>query len=225
MDMRRTQWVERKVGIARRLNGGECGADYAEGVMVLCAAISAVAAELWPGTQKDRARFVEVLIQYSLPCLDVTRLSLPLLVGGLEQSQSKSDRATLEDKFLRFDRSRIVTGEEVDHSEAEVLSLCPSLSAKFLRQFSYANLLYEEVRSGYVHQYSTGERADSWPMTSQSDTSISYCNWVNDPHRHIHFHFEWVARVAIDVAKAIDLASPSVPCPDPNAWWIHGTAP
>lgn len=224
MDTRRTEWVERKVGIARRLDGGKCGAGYAEAVMVLCAAISALAAEPWPGKNKDRARFVEILVQYSPHGLDVTRLSLPLLVGGLAQSQSKNEAVVLEDKFLRFDRSRIVTGEEVDHSESEVLSLCPALTTRFLRQFSYASILYEEVRSACVHQYSTGERADPWSMTSQTGASISYVNWVNDPHRHIHFHLEWVARVAIEVASSIDLASPSVPSSDPNAWWIHGIA-
>lgn len=223
MDTYRTKWVEGKVDVARRLNGGECGAGYAESVMVVCAAISALAAELWPRTHnKDRARFVEVLIQY---CHDTTRLSVPLLIGSLAQSQSNCDAAVLEEKFMRFDRSCILTGEEVDHSESEVLSLCPALSAKFLRQFSYANLLYKEVRSAYVHQYSTGDRSDSWPMTSQTNASISYVNRVNNQHRHIHFHFDWVARVAIKVAKAIDLASPSIPCPCQNAWWVHGTDP
>ncbi|MCL4526696.1 MAG: hypothetical protein M1492_09590 [Gammaproteobacteria bacterium] len=225
MDTRRSQWVERKVSIARQLNGGECGADYAEAVMVLSAAISALAAEMWPGMQKDRARFVEVVVQYSPQSLDVTRLSLPLLVGRLAQDQSKNEEAVLKEKFLRFDPFRVLTGDEVDRPESEVLSLCPTLTIKFLRQFSYANLLYEEVRSAYVHQYSTGERADSWPMTLQADASISYVNRVNDPYRHIHFRLEWVARVAIEVAKSIDLASPSFPCSDPNAWWIHGTAP
>lgn len=225
MDARRRQWVERKVSIARRLNGGECGANYAEAVMVLSAAISALAAELWPGKQKDRARFVEVIVQYSPQSFNVTWLSLPLLVGRLAQDQSKREEAVLKEKFLHFNPSRVLTGDEVDRPEGEVLSSCPTLTTKFVRQFSYANLLYEEVRSAYVHQYSTGERADSWPMTLQADASISYVNWVNDPHRHIHFHLEWFARVAIEVAKSIDLDSPSFPCSDPNAWWINGNVP
>lgn len=225
MDMRRSQWVERKVSTARQLNGGECGANYAEAIMVLSAAISALAAELWPGKQKDRARFVEVIVHYSPQSFDVTRLSLPLLVGRLAQDQFKREEAVLNENFLRFDPARVLTGDEIDRPESEVLLLCPKLTTKFLREFSYANLLYEEVRSAYVHQYSTGERADSWPMTLQADASISYVNWVNDPYRHIHFHLEWVARVAIEVAKSIDLASPSFPCSDPNVWWIYGTAP
>lgn len=194
--------------------------------MVMSAAISALAAEMWPGMQKDRARFVEVVVQYSPQSLNVTRLSLPLLIGRLAQDQSKNEEAALKEKFLHFDPFRALTGDEVDRPESEVLSLCPTLTTKFLRQFSYANLLYEEVRSAYVHQYSTGERADSWTLTLQTDASISYVNRVNDPsrhNRHIHFPFEWIARVAIEVAKSIDLASPSFPCSDPNAWWIHGT--
>ncbi|MBW8074833.1 MULTISPECIES: hypothetical protein [Metallibacterium] len=213
------------MAIARRLNSGECGAGYAESVMVLCAAISALAAELWPGRRKDKARFVEVLIQYSPKSLDVSRLSLPLLVGGLAEAQFNNEAAVLENKFLRFDRSQVLTGADADHFEGEVLSLCPTLTTEFLRRFSYASLIYEEVRSAYAHQYSTGERADSWPTTLRKGVSVSYANWLNDPHRHIHFHFEWVARVAIEVAKSIDLASPSFPCIGTNVWWVNGTAP
>lgn len=181
MDTYRSQWVERKVGIARQLHNGGCGAGYAEAVMVLCAAISALAAEVWPGTGKDRARFVQLLVECSPKELDATRLSIPLLVGGLAQSSLKAEAASVQDRFLRFDPSRVLTGEEVDQHENEIRSLYPTLSAKFLRRFSYANLLYEEVRSAYVHEYSPGGRADSWSMTSKEGASISYVNWVNDP--------------------------------------------
>src|SRR5450759_2095174 len=99
--------------------------------MVWSAAISALAAELWPGKHKDRARFVEVVVQYSPQSLDVTRLSLPLLVGSLAQAPSKNEAAVLEEKFLRFDPSRVLTGDEVDRPESEVLSLCPILTTKF----------------------------------------------------------------------------------------------
>jgi hypothetical protein len=225
MDTWRSQWIERKVGIARRFDAGECGAGYAEAVMILCAAISALAAEIWPGKGKDRARFVQLLIEFAPPDLDPTRLSIPLLIGGLRQSSLMAEAADIENSFLRFDRSRVLTGDEVDRPENEVLSLCPTLSTKFLRPFTYASLLYEEVRSAYVHQYSTGDRADSWPMTSKEDASVSYVNWVNDPNRHIHFHIEWVAHLAMAAAKSIESSSMAFPRPDPNTWWIYGTDP
>ena len=223
MGTHRSQWIEKRVAIARQLNAGACGAGYAEAVMVLCAAISTLAAEVWPGKCKDRARFVQVLVEFSPAELDATKLSIPLLIGGLVQSPLKAEAVVLQNHLLRFEPSRVLTGEEVDRAENEILSLCPNLSEKFLRQFSYAGLLYEEVRSAYVHEYSTGSRADSWPITFKTGVSISYVNWIDDQNRHIHFHIEWIARMAIAVAKSIESSSRALPRPDPNAWWINGT--
>lgn len=225
MDTHRSQWIERKIEIARRLDAGDCGAGYAEAVMVLCASISALAAEVWPGKNTDRARFVQVLVDFSPAECHATKLSIPLLIGRLNQSSLQTEAVSLQKQFLCFDPSRILTGEEVDQTEEAILSLCPSLPTKMLRQFSYASLLYEEVRSAYVHEYSAGDRADSWAMTSKDNASISYVNWVTDPNRHIHFHIEWLARMAIEVARAIESSQQAIPRSAPNAWWVYGTAP
>ena len=64
----RQNWVREKCGIATRLFHGETGASYAEAVILVCAAMSALAAELWKDRGIDRARFVEMLV---LNCAEV----------------------------------------------------------------------------------------------------------------------------------------------------------
>jgi hypothetical protein len=224
MDTHRSQWIGRRVRTARQLYAGECGAGYAEATMILCAAISALAAEIWPGKRKDRARFVQMHVEFLPAEFHATKLSIPLLIGGLVQKSLRTEAETIQNQFLRFDPSRALTGEEVDQAEKEILALWPTLSTNFLRQFSYAKLLYEEVRSAYVHEYSTGVRADAWPTTLQTNASISYGNWVNEPIRHIHFHIEWVIGVVTAVAKSIDSSSSMFPRRDPVTWWLDGNA-
>ena len=71
----------------------------------------------------------------------------------------------------------------VDKSEKEVMDICQTLSLEEVRQHSYANLLYKEVRSGYVHEYRPGNRADSSPMTGNPNVQVSYVNWANQDRR------------------------------------------
>jgi hypothetical protein len=54
----RREWVATKISLAEHLAAGDCGGGYPEVAMVLCGSLSAMAAELWPGTGKDKDRFV-----------------------------------------------------------------------------------------------------------------------------------------------------------------------
>ena len=222
MEAWRTDWTRGKRDVALRLASRECGGSYGEAVIILCAAISALAADVWPGRGKDRARFVEALREFTPASLNVTRVSIPLLVGHLRQEGRDPERRQLEQAFLDYSPSRVLTGDEVDKFEDEIISLCPGLDRRVLRECSYANLLYQEIRSGYAHEYRPGSRADSWPMTSIRNTPVSYLNWVDDPDRHIHFHVDWIADVAVAVAEAIDAVEKTIPRQDPSRWWVHG---
>jgi len=222
MDTWRTDWMKAKRDVAFRLASGECGGSYGEAVIILCSAISALAAEVWPGRGKDRARFVEVLREFASPDLNTVRISIPLLVGTVRKQERTSEIVSLEKAFLDYSQSRVLTGDEVDKSEAEIIRVCPTLNAKEIRECSYANLLYEEIRSGYAHEYRPGTRADSRSMTSVRAAPVSYVNWANDPDRHIHFHVEWLADVALAVAKAVDAVGATLPRADPLGWWVHG---
>lgn len=222
MDTWRTEWIKTKRDVALRLASRECGGSYGEAVIILCAAISALAADVWPSRGKDRARFVEVLKDFAPSDLNTARISIPLLIARLRDQARTSELVTLEKAFLDYCPSRVLTGNEVDKSEAEILRVCQTLNSKEIRECSYANLLYGAIRSGYAHEYRPGPQADSWAVTSVRTTPVSYVNWVNDPDRHIHFHSGWLADVALAVAEAVDAVGATLPRIDPLPWWVHG---
>ncbi len=221
MEKWRKNWVEKKNNIALRLNSGECGGSYGESVIILCTVLSALAAEVWPGESKDRARFVELLKEFAPIRYEVTKISIPLLVEHLKNNQRNEESEIIRKAFLSCDPSLVLTGDDIDKSETEIMKLCNTLKLKDLRHHSYANLLYTEVRSGYAHEYKTGELADPWPMT-QREAFISYVNWACKPDRHIHFHIGWIAELSLSIVEVIDQIGNTLPRNDPQNWWIHG---
>jgi hypothetical protein len=84
----------------------------------------------------------------------------------------------------------------------------PSLDHKVNRRFAYPAVFYEEVRSGYVHEYRIGAKADPWVAAATDDFEISYGNWLNDPDRHIHFPVIWIGKVAESMMLASSSPSP-----------------
>jgi len=223
----RCGWVTEKCGIASALARGEAGGSYSEAAILVCAALSALAAEVWPGRGLDRARFIELLVRFgSSPKFPMT-ISVPLLVQHLETTTSKASVKPLMNTLLAFSPTRVVTGSEVDKREGELMSISPILIPKTIRKFSYACLLYEEVRSSYAHEYRLGNKADSWPMTTRDGQSVSYVNRllatdIPETGRLIHFHIEWLTKLAIDLASSIDALSTTLPRQAPTSWWIDG---
>jgi hypothetical protein len=221
----RYDWVTEKCSIATALARGEAGGTYSEAIILVCSTLSALAAEVWPGRHIDRARFIELLVRFSpTPSLPMT-ISLPLFIQDCELNSTKLIAKLLSDTFLPFSTTRVVNGSEVDKSESEVLSICSNFTPKNIRKFSYACLLYEEVRSAYAHEYKPGAKADSWPMTMSGNQLVSYVNRLLDPRtpettRLIHFHIEWLAKLAVDIAKSIDNDCATLPRKAPANWWI-----
>ena len=204
----RADWAKQKQAIALDLSRGKYGGSYGEAALIFGAVISALAAEVWPGQGIDRKRFVQVLKDFAPRDSDPARISVPLLAGYLRGKGRLAESNRIVCAFMKYCSTRVLTGDEVDRCEEEILSVCSTLTLKELRACSYANLLYRELRSSYVHEYRPGERADSWPMT-RSEASVSYVNWANDPDRHIHFHVDWLGDLAVKTAEALDtLASP-----------------
>ncbi|MEW8070929.1 MAG: hypothetical protein AB2826_10945 [Candidatus Thiodiazotropha sp.] len=221
METWRQYWTKEKNEIALRLHNGECGGSYGESVIILCAVISALSADVWPGRNIDRVRFVELLKKFASSELAVDKISTPLLIAKLQGDNKINECDKLKKGLLNVDYSLVVTGNDVDKYENEILKACDSLSLKEIREQSYANILYTEIRSGYAHEYRPGKRADSWPMTRE-ETTISYINWADRPNRNIHFHVQWLSNVALSVAKAIDEIDNKIPLEIPNKWWVHG---
>jgi hypothetical protein len=222
MELWRTEWMQKKNEIALNLASGQCGGSYGEAAIILCAALSALAANVWPGKRIDRVRFAQLLKDFAPNRFQVTRVSIPLLVEHLRTNKRTVESEAIQKAFLDYDPWQILTGDDVDKSETESHVVCPTLSLKELREHSYANLLYEEIRSGYAHEYRPGQRADSWSMTQREDATISYINWADRLDRHIHFHIRWISELAYAVAQAVDAAASDLPQNPPQRWWVSG---
>lgn len=206
---------------------GEAGGTYSESTILVCAALSALSAEVWPGRGIDRRRFVELLVRIGSSTAVRTSISVPLLIQHLSAIGDHANSAVLTKALLSFSSTRIVAGPEVDRAESDVLTLCPSLDLKTIRGHSYACLLYEEIRSSYAHEYRPGSRADSWAMTQYIGQAVSYVNRLLKPEtpkteRLIHFHIEWLRQMAIDLAMSIDILASEIPRSVPASWWIEG---
>ena len=221
----RRNWVTEKCQVAQRLSRGEAGGSYAEAAILACATLSALAAELWEGRSIDQVRFIEMLVRLGPEAGTCDTISVPLLTQHLEASGREAHCRQLERAFSVPSISRVLTGPEVDRSESEIIALCPALDLVEIRRFSYASILYSEVRSSYAHEYRPGERADSWPMTMQQDQKVSYINRLDDDlqtRRLVHFHFEWLTALPIELAGVVDSLAPALPQSHPKVWWAMG---
>ena len=222
MNRWRSEWAGQKCEVALKLACGESGGSYGEAVLILCAALSALAAEVWPGTGIDRRRFVHLLKRFAPTRLSAKRISVPILAASLRRKRKRGALRRLHKAYLNFDRSLVITGRDVDRTEAEIMAVCPNLKNKDIRECSYASLLYRELRSAYVHEYRPGRKTDSWPMTGRGDTEISYVSWANDPDRHIHFHVAWLSSLLRETASTIDKLSSRLPARKPKPWLFDG---
>ena len=225
-------WIQQRIALAKRLNDGECGGYYGDAMLILSAILSGLAADLWPGERKDRQRFVEIWATYSRPDLGPNLISVPLLLDALENDGDSElvakVRATRPEAFppWKID-SMVVTGERVDQTEAELIALDPRLASKKLRYFSYGNVFYKHVRSGYTHEYHTTDSASPFPQASEP-APISYVNVLRRPdrqtYRRIHFDVAWVAEIVESVLSSVMVLSRKLPLKDPKPWWIDKLA-
>ena len=222
----RTKFVTAKCEIALALNQGAAGGTYDEAAILISSVLTALAAVLWPGRGNDRARFIELLVRIAPSVPSFTTISVPLLIQHLESSGHNSEANVLKDRLTLFEPSLVVTGPQVDRDEDEILSISPNISVKMVRRYSYACQLYEELRSPYAHEYRPGDNAESRPMTIRPNQAVSYFNSlvpvINRVRRkRIHFHIEWLAAVALGIAKKIDSEEIYEPLADPSSWWIQ----
>jgi hypothetical protein len=222
-------FVQKKLVVAQCLDNGGCGGGYGEAVLVVAGLLGGISADLWPGKRIDRPRFVELWSQYADPTHGPNRISLPLLVARLRETGRDAEAAALETfrphVFGPGYHSRIVTADDVDLTEAEILGLCPTLAVVDVRASSYGAVFYEHVRSAIVHEFHFGTQAVGVPMTDRQ-ADVSYSNYL-DRHtrahsRRIHFHMPWLVSLADSVAANADPVLPSAPLPNPSPWWING---
>lgn len=221
------EWIEGRIALSERLAAGECGGSSAEAILILSSVISGIAADLWPGTRIDRHRFVELWAHYSHPQLCASLISIPLLIHELDRTKQHalSDRLRANNPEMFMPRglpdTRVVTGEDVDIFDDEVLRLVPQLPLAQIRQWSYPNVFYVHFRSGYVHEYQVGTHADAIIM-SDTRSHITYGNFLPAPHRRINFATGWVASVARSIVDRVEPDWNRRPLSLPSKWWADG---
>jgi hypothetical protein len=218
------KWIDGKTSIARRLAEGEAGGSYSEAVILLCATLSAVAAKVWPGAGIDRARFVELLVRFGPERSACRTVSVPLLIQDLQKHGRTQEADILHRAIGMPCSSRVITGSEVDCEETKILAMCPLLETRQVRRFSYASMLYSEIRSSYAHEYRPSDLADDHPMTIAIGEKVSYINRLegaSSVKRRVHFHIDWLASLPTTLIADVERDSMLINGV-PEAWWING---
>jgi hypothetical protein len=221
-------FVEQKIKTAQAITAGCCQCTYVEGSLILCSIISAMSAIAWPGDKIDKKRFVEIIISFpnDPPRIDPTKVSAPLLV---QDGKACNSTLGISDKSLYLTEAN-------DLNEKNVMKSCPGLRLSEIRKYSYAHLLYEQIRCGFVHQYRPGDKASDHDSLRQiakiPESDISYLNKIKDnkTYRVIYFPLKWIVCVAEGVARGLDVElSKKGKMPfdnlclgDPTPWWIEG---
>jgi len=144
----REKWVTRKLGLIERFGKDADMSEYDAHILIVGSIIGALAAELWPGKYKDRQRFVELLVAYVDPVFGTKTISVPLLKAFLLEKGWVPEAKALGERWCESDECDFMLGIERDADEFEITTICPNVPRSFIRQFSYANLLYDEVQLG-----------------------------------------------------------------------------
>ena len=216
--------------MAEALGQGKLSGTYADGAIILCAAIGAMSSLLWKRElSTDKKRFVESVVRFRQGGPDTTRVSAPLMAAAFPQ-------------FAGGLGVRESPNYQLGKTEEEVHALCaagkkPKAKAK-IRRYSYANLLYEQVRCSFIHEYRPGLSAtESDPVRTYAlvgDDEVSYVNpclgSLPASGRTIHFTLKWIASVLLAVATGIDdecyrrakSSFENLGCAAPHSWWVDG---
>jgi hypothetical protein len=231
-------WFGHRVTIA-----DEIKAKYDYGLfdaeILLCCALSAIAANIWPGKIKDKKRFIQLLVDFAPSDIDLKIISIPMLVDELKDSAQK-----LEDKFYPS-LNKIVTAKEIDHSESDIISVVPEMSLNKLREFSYAAIIYRDLRCALIHEF-TLNKLETWGMSSVQDEP-SYNNEMDAQEfaqaqkimastgqrinklirtrRKLFIPYPYLRKVVISVAENVFNYWDQVLLytkDEPAKWWIEG---
>jgi hypothetical protein len=243
-------WFADRIRSAQLLidNIGEAATSDAE--ILLCCAISALAAKRWPGKRIDHARFVQFLLDLTPASYAVSSISTPLLGARLRLSGDISGELKLRDAFFPGSDFLILAGKNVDRPEADILSLLPHLDRKLVRAQSYASLIYTGLRSQLVHEYSLSAMLSSFSHSDDVDypgysnmtlddnphlvadlaqelqaTETAIKSWWANPVRQLHFPYVYLRDAITSAAAQAFIAWDSLPqweVAQPPIWWVDG---
>ncbi len=248
------EWYQDRLDIADAIvdTFGDEGLFDAE--ILLCCAMSALAARIWPGERIDRFRYVQLFVDFAPDPAEVKRISVPRLHEKLKAKKEEIASAqVLESRFLAGLEDRVLTGPEIDQSEQTLTALLPAISLGRLREASYAAILYQDLRCGLVHEYSLPPHMIDFGLSRRQDVP-SYVNVMatsnlegevmisgelsadeletellsSESTKRLYLPYRYVRRLSLNVAGGVfaywDTASEWCR-PIPQPWWLGGHRP
>jgi hypothetical protein len=212
------EFINSKIDLAKKLCNDVDFATYGDAILILCAALSAIAAKIWPGDNIDSKRFPELIARYTNKNLKNDWVSIPLLHQYLKQNKSPF---TEKEYPALYENLSIITGDDIDISEKDLLSKFSQFNKKKIRQYSYPNLIYKELRCAYVHEYDIGNRAFPSPLTLRQSCG-SYVKFATNDNIKIHFHFDYLLNVIRNINTKLQPLDKYFNLKYPDPWWIEG---
>ena len=191
-----------------------------EAISLLTMILNAIASYIWPGENIDRKRFIETCIKYPKVHYGADLISVPILYKNI----CEPEKNILENKFpFAFSGyegipdTMVLCGADIDMYEDDLKDL--GILHENIRKYSYANLLYTELRCGFAHKYSMGKQACKYPMAKKSQ-SVSYVNEIKG--RKIHFHYNWMETICSSLIDYFYGIGEIRELNRPKKWWIEG---
>jgi hypothetical protein len=224
---RHHQWFQSKLELARFLVAERGDQAEPDAQILLCCAISGLAAILWPGTGIDRQRFIQLLIDYSPSTANLHLISTPVLASQLRDRGDTSSAIALSSKFFPVHPSQFLNPNEVDHKETAVCALLKSLELKNVRRASYAAIIYADLRCALVHEYSVSPHITAFNLFGIHNIP-SYVNMTYDNGQTrylLHFPLHYLVDILSSTADALfaHWSTSSVWAnPRPSSWWADG---
>lgn len=197
------EWFQERINVADEIVSQHGSKAESDAEIILCCAISALAATVWPGKGIDRKRYIQLLIEFTPPKFDVQKISVIHLVSSLQDkaqldaanilisARFKSELAYLSKSPMTYGYldgeplyagtlSPIFDPAEVDLDEVEAFELIPKFEKSEIRRSSYASIIYSELRSGLVHEYELFPNLASrgWPG---KEDQLCYINFLKLP--------------------------------------------
>ena len=214
----RKKYVEGKIGSLKRYYN-DCGGTYGDVTLIFNSIMSGMATECWPGKEIDRKRFIEILV---LVVNETANISIPRFLEYLDSEGKISDKNKIKEQFMAgIMDCQVIHGKEVDSPESMILPfLPPDFKLKHLRQYSYASILYSEIRCGYSHEAKPGKQAASRLMSIIKADGVSY--ETIGGQRLVYFNLEWLADILIRCAEHLDNNEDNLPLNRPSNWWAEG---
>jgi hypothetical protein len=221
---RRVQgWFDNRLVVAERVlamsDGQQLNTDF-DAQILICCALSAVAAKVWPGKGIDRARFTELLVRYCDVQPQPTTISIPALIRKLA---GKQEQAEVRRYFWQVQPCAVVNAASVDQDESAVRAKVPGLSLRDVRAASYAAILYEDLRSGLVHEYDLQSNLMDWSFSPRQELIYQYRN----SEHSLFMPMDYLPSVARSAATAAfdaweKRSAWKQELPRPTRWWIDG---